>query len=75
MKLVGLVAFIKNYENMQKLYSKCIPLICSAFLHSLFRDQINTNSKSRPTTAGSKIRAQANKLVDELMKCTPHYIR
>ena len=49
--------------------------VFSTFLCSLFPDQINTNSKSRPTTAGSKIRTQANKLVEELMKCTPHYIR
>ncbi|KAJ4435524.1 Unconventional myosin-Ie [Periplaneta americana] len=47
----------------------------NSFLRSLFPDQINSNSKSRPTTAGNKIRTQANKLVDELMKCTPHYIR
>lgn len=31
--------------------------------------------KSRPTTAGSKIRSQASGLVAQLMKCTPHYIR
>ncbi|KYM95106.1 Myosin-Ie, partial [Cyphomyrmex costatus] len=31
--------------------------------------------KSRPITAGSKIRNQANRLVDQLTKCTPHYIR
>lgn len=32
-------------------------------------------TKSRPTTAGSKIRNQANQLVSKLMTCTPHYIR
>uniref|UniRef100_A0ABD2XDY9 SH3 domain-containing protein n=1 Tax=Trichogramma kaykai TaxID=54128 RepID=A0ABD2XDY9_9HYME len=31
--------------------------------------------KSRPTTAGSKIRSQAARLVSQLMRCTPHYIR
>ncbi|KAJ8679077.1 hypothetical protein QAD02_014864 [Eretmocerus hayati] len=31
--------------------------------------------KSRPTTAGSKIRSQASRLVGQLMRCTPHYIR
>lgn len=31
--------------------------------------------KSRPTTAGNKIRNQASRLVGQLMKCTPHYIR
>lgn len=45
------------------------------FLQTLFPDQGNSNAKSRPTTAGSKIRTQANQLVEQLMKCTPHYIR
>ncbi|XP_046434447.1 unconventional myosin-Ie-like [Neodiprion virginianus] len=31
--------------------------------------------KARPTTAGSKIRNQASRLVSQLMKCMPHYIR
>ena len=31
--------------------------------------------KSRPTTAGNKIRNQASRLVNQLMKCAPHYIR
>ncbi|XP_017877244.1 unconventional myosin-Ie-like isoform X2 [Ceratina calcarata] len=31
--------------------------------------------RSRPTTAGNKIRNQASRLVSQLMKCTPHYIR
>lgn len=31
--------------------------------------------KSRPSTAGTKIRTQANVLVERLMRCTPHYIR
>ena len=43
---------------------------------SLFPGEISKNgAKSRPTTAGSKIRNQANALTDTLMKCTPHYIR
>ncbi|XP_021935115.1 unconventional myosin-Ie-like [Zootermopsis nevadensis] len=65
-------------RNRDVLFPDLVELMQSssnAFLCSLFPDQINTNSKSRPTTAGSKIRTQANKLVDELMKCTPHYIR
>ncbi|PSN42852.1 Unconventional myosin-Ie [Blattella germanica] len=65
-------------RNRDVLFPDLVELMQSSsntFLQSLFPDQINTNSKSRPTTAGSKIRTQANKLVDELMKCTPHYIR
>jgi myosin-1 len=60
------------------------------FMVSLFPDTVQSGAKSRPTTAGSKIKvcadyvclirfcylqSQANKLVDSLMLCTPHYIR
>jgi len=45
------------------------------FITALFPDQVTTGAKSRPTTASNKIKSQANKLVDALMKCTPHYIR
>jgi myosin-1 len=31
--------------------------------------------KKRPTTAGFKIKTSANKLMDTLSKCTPHYVR
>lgn len=47
----------------------------NAFVQSLFPDVIQTGSKSRPTTAGTKIRTQANELVTTLTKCIPHYIR
>ncbi|XP_047117014.1 unconventional myosin-Ie-like [Schistocerca piceifrons] len=65
-------------RNRDVLFPDLIELMQSSkneFLRSLFPDQISTSAKSRPTTAGSKIRAQANALVDELKKCTPHYIR
>lgn len=47
----------------------------NAFIRSLFPENVTGTVKGRPTTAGSKIKSQANKLVDALMKCTPHYIR
>uniref|UniRef100_A0A669E158 Osteoclast-stimulating factor 1 n=1 Tax=Oreochromis niloticus TaxID=8128 RepID=A0A669E158_ORENI len=47
----------------------------SNFIRSLFPENLNTDKKARPTTAGSKIKKQANDLVNTLMKCTPHYIR
>ena len=51
------------------------PLI-SSFIRGLFPEVLAPNStKTRPTTAGSKIKSQANQLVEALMKCTPHYIR
>jgi myosin heavy subunit len=66
-----------SHQRMEVDYTlaKIVIFVYSGFLRGLFPDQISTNCKSRPTTAGSKIRTQANKLVDELMKCTPHYIR
>uniref|UniRef100_A0A8D0G3C3 Myosin IEb n=1 Tax=Sphenodon punctatus TaxID=8508 RepID=A0A8D0G3C3_SPHPU len=42
---------------------------------NLFPENLNAEKKGRPTTASSKIKKQANNLVDTLMKCTPHYIR
>uniref|UniRef100_A0A8B9R6R1 Osteoclast-stimulating factor 1 n=1 Tax=Astyanax mexicanus TaxID=7994 RepID=A0A8B9R6R1_ASTMX len=46
-----------------------------AFIRALFPENLNADKKGRPTTAGSKIKKQANDLVSTLMKCTPHYIR
>uniref|UniRef100_A0A7N8XFX6 Osteoclast-stimulating factor 1 n=1 Tax=Mastacembelus armatus TaxID=205130 RepID=A0A7N8XFX6_9TELE len=36
---------------------------------------LEAEKRGRPTTASSKIKKQANSLVQTLMKCTPHYIR
>uniref|UniRef100_A0A673MQA0 Osteoclast-stimulating factor 1 n=1 Tax=Sinocyclocheilus rhinocerous TaxID=307959 RepID=A0A673MQA0_9TELE len=44
-------------------------------LPALLCKNLNAEKKGRPTTAGSKIKKQANDLVSTLMKCTPHYIR
>ncbi|KAM7388082.1 hypothetical protein PAMP_024283 [Pampus punctatissimus] len=55
--------------------SSYITTLASDFIRSLFPENLNTDKKSRPTTASSKIKRQANDLVNTLMKCTPHYIR
>ncbi|XP_077175780.1 unconventional myosin-Ie-like isoform X4 [Paroedura picta] len=47
----------------------------SAFIRDLFPENLSAEKKGRPTTAGSKIKKQANDLVGTLMRCTPHYIR
>ncbi|NXI18274.1 MYO1F protein, partial [Irena cyanogastra] len=47
----------------------------SGFIRMLFPEKLDSDKKGRPTTAGSKIKKQANDLVNTLMKCTPHYIR
>ncbi|XP_075944400.1 unconventional myosin-If [Anarhichas minor] len=65
-------------RNRDVLFPDLIELMQSSehnFIHSLFPENLNTDKKSRPTTASSKIKRQANDLVNTLMKCTPHYIR
>ncbi|CAB3366602.1 Hypothetical predicted protein [Cloeon dipterum] len=65
-------------RNRDVLFPDLIELMQSSenpFVRSLFPEQLASGSKSRPTTAGNKIKTQANRLVEELMKCTPHYIR
>ncbi|KAK2835280.1 hypothetical protein Q5P01_015764 [Channa striata] len=65
-------------RNRDVLFPDLIELMQSSeynFIRSLFPENLNTDKKSRPTTASSKIKKQANDLVNTLMKCTPHYIR
>lgn len=65
-------------RNRDVLFSDLIELMQSseiAFIRGLFQENLNAEKKGRPTTAGSKIKKQANDLVSTLMKCTPHYIR
>lgn len=65
-------------RNRDVLFSDLIQLIQSSqseFLASLFPEDVSGQTKGRPSTASSKIKTQANKLVETLMKCTPHYIR
>ncbi|XP_062326814.1 unconventional myosin-Ie isoform X2 [Osmerus eperlanus] len=65
-------------RNRDVLFNDLIELMQSSeigFIRALFPDNLNAEKKGRPTTAGSKIKKQANDLVSTLMKCTPHYIR
>ncbi|XP_038628393.1 unconventional myosin-If [Tachyglossus aculeatus] len=65
-------------RNRDVLFSDIIELMQSsehAFIRMLFPEKLDADKKGRPTTAGSKIKRQANELVSTLMKCTPHYIR
>uniref|UniRef100_A0A914BXB0 Uncharacterized protein n=1 Tax=Acrobeloides nanus TaxID=290746 RepID=A0A914BXB0_9BILA len=64
-------------KNRDVLYPDLIQLMQSsknAFIRGLFSENVNDNNK-RPTSASTKIRTQANQLVESLMKCTPHYVR
>ncbi|XP_054854598.1 unconventional myosin-Ie-like [Eublepharis macularius] len=65
-------------RNRDVLFTDLIELMQSSelsFIRDLFSENLNAEKKGRPTTAGSKIKKQANDLVGTLMKCTPHYIR
>ncbi|XP_028565708.2 unconventional myosin-Ie-like [Podarcis muralis] len=65
-------------RNRDVLFTDLIELMQSSeipFIRDLFSENLNAEKKGRPTTAGSKIKRQANDLVGTLMKCTPQYIR
>ncbi|XP_069767359.1 unconventional myosin-Ie isoform X2 [Narcine bancroftii] len=65
-------------RNRDVLFTDLIELVQSSelpFVRALFPENLQAEKKGRPTTAGSKIKKQANGLVGTLMKCTPHYIR
>nr|XP_033811648.1 LOW QUALITY PROTEIN: unconventional myosin-If [Geotrypetes seraphini] len=65
-------------RNRDVLFTDLIELMQSSeygFIQALFPEKLDSDKKSRPTTASSKIKKQANDLVNTLMKCTPHYIR
>ncbi|CAF0864311.1 unnamed protein product [Brachionus calyciflorus] len=64
-------------KNRDVLFQDLVDLMKSsscAFVRNLFPDQPIGPGK-RPTTAGNKIKTQANQLVEKLMKCYPSYIR
>ncbi|UJR31428.1 hypothetical protein I4U23_018921 [Adineta vaga] len=60
---------ILNIDLIEMMQSSSIP-----FVARLFPEQTAT-MKARPTTVGTKIRTQANALVEKLMTCQPHYVR
>ncbi|KAF7226403.1 myosin IEb [Nothobranchius furzeri] len=65
-------------RNRDVLFTDIIELMQSSefpFIKALFPENLEAEKRGRPTTASSKIKKQANSLVQTLMKCTPHYIR
>ncbi|XP_039974336.1 myosin IEb [Xiphias gladius] len=65
-------------RNRDVLFNDIIELMQSSefpFIRALFPESLEAEKRGRPTTASSKIKKQANSLVQTLMKCTPHYIR
>ncbi|KAM8735596.1 myosin IEb [Acanthopagrus schlegelii] len=65
-------------RNRDVLFNDIIELMQSSeflFIRALFPENLEVEKRGRPSTASSKIKKQANSLVQTLMKCTPHYIR
>ncbi|XP_068108581.1 unconventional myosin-Ie-like [Hyperolius riggenbachi] len=65
-------------RNRDVLFTDLIELMQSSeipFIRDRFPENLNADKKGRPSTAVTKIKKQANDLVQTLMKCTPHYIR
>ncbi|XP_031432344.1 myosin IEb [Clupea harengus] len=65
-------------RNRDVLFNDIIELMQSSefeFIKDLFPENLDAEKRGRPTTAGTKIKKQANDLVQRLMKSTPHYIR
>ncbi|KTW30754.1 hypothetical protein T552_00466 [Pneumocystis carinii B80] len=65
----------KNKDNLLKDLLNLIAKSENAFLHELFPEKIDNDSKKRPLTSADKIKLSANALMDNLMKCQPSYIR
>jgi myosin I len=65
----------KNKDQLLKDLLNLIGESSNSFLHGIFPNQVDQDDKRRPPTAGDKIKASANELVDTLMKAQPSYIR
>uniref|UniRef100_A0AAF5RTP5 Uncharacterized protein n=3 Tax=Wuchereria bancrofti TaxID=6293 RepID=A0AAF5RTP5_WUCBA len=64
-------------KNRDTLYKDLITLMQQSnrqFFKQLFPEIVSSSGK-KPTSFSSKIKNQANDLVDSLSKCAPHYVR
>lgn len=65
----------KNKDSLLKDILNLVETSQNQFLHTLFPDRPDPDSKKRPPTAGDRIKSSANALMDNLMKSQPSYIR
>ncbi|KAG0005683.1 class II myosin, partial [Entomortierella chlamydospora] len=65
----------KNKDLLSKDILTTIASTTNQFLATLFPEPVDLDSKKRPPTAGDKIKGSAGLLVQNLMQCTPSYIR
>lgn len=65
-------------RNRDVLFNDIIELMQGSefeFIRALFPENLDAEKRGRPSTASSKIKIQANSLVQTLMRCSPHYVR
>lgn len=65
----------KNKDSMIKDLLDLVDNSSNAFLRNLFPEKVDMNNRKKPPTAGDRIKASANDLVQNLMKAQPSYIR
>ncbi|KAI8361629.1 P-loop containing nucleoside triphosphate hydrolase protein [Mortierella sp. GBAus27b] len=65
----------KNKDILSKDILTMIASSNNQFFASLFPEPVDVDSKKRPPTAGDKIKSSAGLLVQNLMQCSPSYIR
>ncbi|PHH80763.1 hypothetical protein CDD80_7300 [Ophiocordyceps camponoti-rufipedis] len=65
----------KNKDQLLKGLLNLFQQSGNQFIHTLFPNQVDQDNRKQPPSAGDRIRASANALVDTLMKCQPSYIR
>lgn len=65
----------KNKDALLKGVQNLFQQSQNQFVHSIFPHQVDQDNRKLPPTAGDRIKASANALVETLMKCQPSYIR
>jgi myosin-1 len=65
----------KNKDQLLKGLLNLFQASQNRFIHTLFPHQVDQDNRKQPPSAGDRIKASANALVDTLMKCQPSYIR
>ena len=65
----------KNKDQLLKGLLNLFQSSKNRFLHTLFPHQVDQGNRKQPPSAGDRIKASCNALVDTLMKCQPSYIR
>lgn len=65
----------KNKDQLLKDLLNLVGASSNRFVHTLFPNKVDQDSKKRPPTAGDKIKSSANDLVATLMRAAPSYIR